>query len=175
MHKHANDLKANYSRFQELDVEEWTKIGLAICKIESNYDVLAQNPHSTAKGLMQVLIGTQGFVEENLLRIPQENGSKMFEAEYNIKIGMAYLGYQLNRYKDVEKAVIAYNQGSYNESTAGNIYYKKWLGTYYTRDYDGIIKLANSLTPKIASNGKMMIGIIGIVGIVSLWKILILK
>ena len=170
MYKHAESLKSNYERFQDLDVEEWTKAGLAICKIESNYDVNASNPNSSAKGLMQVLSGTQDFVESNLLGISEASSSKMFDADYNLMIGMAYLGYQLNRYKNVEKSIIAYNQGSYNTSTAGSIYYKKWLGAYYTRNYEVIAQLANTLTPVNAGIGKIMIGIIGIAGIYSLWK-----
>jgi hypothetical protein len=38
--------------------------------------------------------------------------------EYGVLIGSAYLAYQLQRYKTLEKALVAYNQGNYSATSA---------------------------------------------------------
>jgi hypothetical protein len=99
----------------------------AICYIESGYNILAKNKHSTARGIGQLLLPTQQWIENKLAKTGN-NPTKVFEPEYSIQLIEHYLGYQYMRYdKDWGKAIFAYNQGSYNpKRTQGASYARKW-------------------------------------------------
>lgn len=114
-----------------------------IIAVESNHKYNAINNHSTARGLMQVLINTQREVEKKHLKVPfapamyesryfpdapvtnKSNDKLLIDPYYSVLVGMSYLAYQLNRYKDTYKAVFSYNQGSYNQSPDGKKYTEK--------------------------------------------------
>lgn len=107
------------------------------------FDARAENDASSARGLMQTLICTQRFMEERLKMPFRESMfstkktycEKLYAAkepqkvapaqdyllntpEYGVLIGAAYLAYQLERYKSLEKALVAYNQGNYSDKAA---------------------------------------------------------
>jgi hypothetical protein len=101
------------------------------------------NTASSARGLMQTLICTQRFMEEKLGMPFQPSGfntkgtycAQLYQAKepekvpiskdyllttpkYGVLIGSAYLAYQLQRYNDLDRAIIAFNQGAYSTSAA---------------------------------------------------------
>lgn len=121
-------------------------IGFGIVAVESNHKIDATNKYSTARGLFQVLIGTQREVESKHLKVPfapamyetkhfpnapvttKSNDKILNDPKYSVEVGLTYLAYQLNRYKgDVKKAIHAYNQGSYNGKQEGINYTNKVL------------------------------------------------
>ncbi len=135
-----------------LDVVPLARFATALANVETGgtYNPLAKNRSSSARGLMQVLICTQRWMEEKL-KLPFAPASvqlgssckqytsrnpatttpdrdRMYDAAYNMKIGMTYAAYQLKRYgQDERRAAHAYNQGSYNASSAGVAYANKVL------------------------------------------------
>ncbi len=80
----------------------------AVMKAESGFD---QNAVSAAGavGLMQLLPSTAMFVAERsgVAFAPE----KLFEAEYNVKLGCLYLEYLLERFPKEGTAIAAYNAG----------------------------------------------------------------
>lgn len=128
-------LANKYPKFRNIDINEWINTGLGIAYIESTFNEKAKNSHSTAKGLMQILNGTKGEIEKRILslRKPYATTEKMYDPIYNTLLGMAYLAYQYNRYKDWDKAIYAYNQGSYPKAgpkKAGLDYLNKFKSKY---------------------------------------------
>lgn len=91
---------------------------------ESTFKTCVMNSCSTARGLLQILEGTQRAIEKmlGLKNIPFE---KIYEPDYAILLGATYLAYQYKRYGDWWKASHAYMQGNYNAkrpSKDGNAY-----------------------------------------------------
>jgi soluble lytic murein transglycosylase-like protein len=109
------------------------------------FNAKAENDSSSARGLMQTLICTQRFMEERLnlpfreamfsskktyceklyatkepAKVGQGQDYLLNSPQYGVMIGAAYLAYQLQRYKSVEKALVAYNQGNYSDKAARN-------------------------------------------------------
>jgi soluble lytic murein transglycosylase-like protein len=105
----------------------------------------AANTTSSARGLMQTLICTQRFMEEKLqmpfqpasfsskgtycaklyekkepAKVPANRDYLLATPRYGVLIGSAYLAYQLQRYNDLDRAIIAFNQGKYNATNAKN-------------------------------------------------------
>ena len=136
----AQDIAPRY----DIDVVKLARFTTALANVETGrtYNPLLKNRNSSARGLMQVLSCTQRWMEEKLslpfapLSVPLGSSckqyagknppqvtpdkDKMYEAVYNLRIGMMYVAYQLKRYGlDERKAAHAYNQGSYNSSSAG--------------------------------------------------------
>lgn len=108
--------------------EKLAEAAVAVARIESSYDPGAENSHSTARGLMQVLICTQRWIEDregfgfaqakhncdDYPNAPVGDDDKMFNPIYNMKIGMHYLAWQVKRYGgNWQKAIHSYNQGSF--------------------------------------------------------------
>lgn len=96
----------------------------AVAWKESTFRTCVMNPCSTARGLMQVLEGTQRAIEKMVGQksVPIE---KIYEPDHAILLGATYLAYQYKRYGDWRKAAHAYMQGSYNAkkpSSDGNAY-----------------------------------------------------
>jgi len=95
----------------------------AIIKVESNFNPTASNYEKKRKdyslGLMQVLPSTA--------KMMRFNSSKKFilKPENNIKIGSAYLRYQLDRYGTYKAAVGAYNAGSISKNFQNIKYIKR--------------------------------------------------
>lgn len=125
----AKYLKDNY--FNWIDIKLFAIATVSIIKVESTFDTQATNPHSTAKGLMQITNPTKKELETKILKLKEAPLSKMFDADYNMFLGMGYLAYQMERYDiNLKKGVIAYNQGHFNTSSAGLFYYDKFAGFF---------------------------------------------
>lgn len=87
-----------------------THLAAALIKAESNFDENAVS-HANAKGLMQLTEETFDFCNKNL---NMEN-SDIFNPHSNIRAGVWYLSYLLNRYGgNTDNAVAAYNAGATN-------------------------------------------------------------
>jgi len=143
--KTSDWLIKNYPKFSGINAIELTNWGFAVAKTESrSFNTEAQNQTSTARGLMQVLEGTKKGIEEKILKIPVAPVEKMFDPEYNVKIGLAYLAYQFAYYKDWRKSVIAYHLGGYNEKyklfSQGLAYYDTVNKFYNSTDFIALSK-----------------------------------
>lgn len=114
------------------------RVGTVIAYIESRFNPSAKNPKSTASGLMQVTKATQADVEK-ALRLPIDTRrAKIWDPNYALMIGLNRLAYQYKRYKDWNKAIVAYNQGSYNNRAAGKAYLSTWLKAYKLFNFPSI-------------------------------------
>lgn len=140
----ANWLQDNYSKYRNIDTVNLVNAGLAIAKLESHYRTDAKNSTTTAMGMMQILAGTQTDIEDRLLKIPRKPRSEMYNPDYAAKLGIGYLADKYVKYKDWKKAAVAYNQGHYNPSSAGNEYLDKWQRVYSRIEY---INLWNPVKP----------------------------
>ena len=69
--------------------------------------------HKGASGLMQLTEGTADWMADQM-GIPNYAYNRIFEPSLNIYIGCGYLGWLLDRYKNVDLAVAAYNAGCGN-------------------------------------------------------------
>jgi soluble lytic murein transglycosylase len=110
-----------------------TALLLAICTHESNLKNVVRNNDSGSPtyGICQVKKSTAEFLGY------KGEGEGLMSPKTNVKYAALYLKYQLDRYDgDINKAIAAYNAGSFNESSPGiprnlrylntvlNIYYK---------------------------------------------------
>ena len=102
-----NDLEL-YSKEFSLD----ENLVYALIKAESNFDANATSGKS-AKGLMQIVDDTAIDVAKNLgLNLSKEEVlEKMYDVDFNIKLGTKYLSILLLRYENIEIALTAYNAG----------------------------------------------------------------
>lgn len=107
------------------------------------FNASSENDASSARGLMQTLICTQRYMEEKLglpfqpsmfstkgtycaklyqakepAKVPAQRDYLLSTPRYGLLIGCAYLAYQLQRYNDLDRAIIAFNQGAYNAPAA---------------------------------------------------------
>lgn len=84
----------------------------AVIKAESNFDVNAKSSKD-AIGLMQLMENTaKDIVKKVDLQITDaELGEKLKDADININLGTKYLSILLERYKNIEIAITAYNAG----------------------------------------------------------------
>ena len=92
-----------------------TALGYAVVKTESDFNEKAVSKKG-AKGLMQITDATAKFVSEKFF---DNEEFDLFDARINVKYGVKYLSYLLDKFKDEKTAVAAYNAGE------GNV--KKWL------------------------------------------------
>ena len=88
----------------------------AIAKTESGFNENAKSS-AGAVGIMQIKPETANFVCSFSGEVFDEQ--KLFDSDYNIKLGTAYFKYLLNKFGDTETALAAYNAGE------GNVL--KWL------------------------------------------------
>ena len=99
---------------QEYGIEE--NLIYAIIKAESNFDKDISS-NKEAKGLMQIIYSTGEEVAQSInLEITEED---LFNVEININIGTKYISNLMQKYKNKELALAAYNAGT------GNV--DKWL------------------------------------------------
>lgn len=85
---------------------------LAVMRRESAFDPKARSNRG-AMGLMQLLPRTARRVARNL-KLRLRHSAQLFEADMNIRMGIAYLRMQLNRFGDQPVlATAAYNAGGY--------------------------------------------------------------
>jgi RHS repeat-associated protein len=83
---------------------------------ESGFNAEAKNPDSSASGLMQITRAAAIDIRPTLSRTEIdkifEPGGKIFDANYNVATGSAYLGVLMDRKKmDLSKALAAYGTG----------------------------------------------------------------
>ena len=78
-----------------------TQLALAIAGVESNFDAMATSPKN-AKGVMQLIPATAS----------RFNVNNPYDAEENIRGGLAYLQWLINYFKgDLTRVIAAYNAG----------------------------------------------------------------
>ncbi len=82
---------------------------LSIIKAESNFKSDAVSPKK-AIGLMQLTLETANWCA-NKLGMDEVTESDLLKAETNIKLGVYYYNYLLERYGDMNTALAAYNAG----------------------------------------------------------------
>ena len=82
-------------------------LAYAVMKAESNFEESAVSS-AGAVGLMQLLPSTAQFIAEHsgIPFLPE----RLFDGEYNTRLGCAYLAYLLERFEE-ETALAAYNAG----------------------------------------------------------------
>jgi len=138
--KHAPAIAKIYKANAEQLVQHLT----AIAEVESRFNELAKNKASTARGIMQMLICTQREVEKKRAKVAfapamyscksyvtstvdQSKDTLFTNPEYAIKLALYELAYQYKRYGSWDKAVHAYNQGSFpgTRKSDGLAYTKK--------------------------------------------------
>lgn len=97
----------------KVNAHDLARIMTALTLKESTWNPNAKNKKSTARGLAQILLGTQKEIETKLLGIPHQP-EKIYDPAYAMLLGSTYLAYHFNRkgYGTWDKAIHAYNQGS---------------------------------------------------------------
>ena len=96
----------------------------SVINVESGFDENAVSPKG-AKGLMQITDKTAIWLCEKLGEEYEED--KMFDADFNIKLGTFYLSYLLEKFENLDTALASYNAG---EGTV-----KAWLvSSEYSND-----------------------------------------
>lgn len=88
----------------------------AVINAESSFDN-TKISHKQAVGLMQLLPSTAAS-------LTNEEDFDLFDPATNIKLGVKYLAYLINRFSDVDTALFAYNAGE------GNV--ARWLSEQKT-------------------------------------------
>ena len=82
---------------------------LAHIKQESSFNPNAFRAESKLRdasyGLMQVLLKTAKSIDSSA------TATKLYDPEYNIRIGSTYISQNLNKYKNIPDAIAAYNSG----------------------------------------------------------------
>lgn len=105
---------------ETLDIE--TPLALAITRQESEFDSNAISP-AGAKGLMQLMPGTAKETAKKMGKPYQ--AAKLFDDDYNVKLGSHYLSRLINAYDgSYIMAIAAYNAGP------GNV--RKWIKQFGT-------------------------------------------
>lgn len=80
----------------------------SVINVESGFDKNAVSPKG-AKGLMQITDKTAIWLCEKLKQ--DYDPQKLFDAEFNIKLGVYYMSYLLEKFDDVNTALASYNAG----------------------------------------------------------------
>lgn len=145
--------RIEYQEYVEKYSEEYNIDPLlvySIIKAESNFNEGALSKKG-ACGLMQLMDQTAKEVAENTL-MDYESGITLYDAEKNIKIGIAYYADLKKTYSNDEVALAAYNAGS------GNV--DKWIeDKIINADGSNIenipYKETNTYVRKILKNYKM--------------------
>jgi hypothetical protein len=135
-HRYAGKFVAEH---YGISLDELVRVSLAIGKKENrSFNTNAKNPASSARGLMQMLVGTQKEIETKILKIPHEP-DKIFDPTYAVYLGQIEIAKQLKKYKnDWDKAIHAYNRGSYNPASKG---FKN--GEAYRKDVVALMERTN--------------------------------
>jgi len=81
----------------------------AIVKVESNFDEKAEST-SGAIGLMQIMETTANEVAERI----DLKKHDLYNSEHNIEIGIAYFSVLIEKYNNINLAIVAYNAGMGN-------------------------------------------------------------
>ncbi|MBD3234656.1 MAG: transglycosylase SLT domain-containing protein [candidate division Zixibacteria bacterium] len=102
---------------------------LALILTESSFRK-GQESYMGAQGLMQVLPST-GYWLSNKYKMPWKGDMSLFDPHYNIRMGSYYLFELILKFKNVKKALIAYNMGP--EALSGRIKLKERIPEGYAR------------------------------------------
>lgn len=107
--------KKQYSEYvqkysKEYNIDE--NLIYAVIKAESNFNENARSEKG-AIGLMQIMESTAKDIFKNMdLKIKSDElADKLSEPETNINVGTKYLSILLQKYKNIEVAITAYNAG----------------------------------------------------------------
>lgn len=116
---HPNTGGMNYMDFSYLIASECFEKGidpylvLAVIKTESSFRRHVVSDKG-AVGFMQVLPDTAFYVSDMHANINLNSRDELFDTKQNVRIGISYLAYLLNKYDDKRYALIAYNMGPGN-------------------------------------------------------------
>jgi len=129
---------------------EWVDIILAIIQKESGGNDKTTGDNGNSIGLMQLNYGAGtpqflGFTGEK---------DDLFDPLINIDLGIKYFLYQLNRYQDIEKAILAYNAGSVKYNQAGDVINPSYLAdilSYLSEKKTSSLPERSSLSESISS------------------------
>ncbi|WP_022849844.1 lytic transglycosylase domain-containing protein [Limisalsivibrio acetivorans] len=109
---------------------------LALIKTESSFNKRVIS-HKGAVGLMQLLPGTAFYISNKTEGLTLNKAKELFDPEMNVKLGVSYFSYLINKYNNVKYAIIAYNFGPGNMtrrlrsgSPLPSFYYNKVMKNY---------------------------------------------
>ena len=110
----------------------------AVIYVESDFDATLigheRNVGDYSIGYMQLRRDTAKWVGGYKNLTESQIGERLLVPRINIKLGIRYLVYQIERYHgDMRKAIPAYNAGRYRThdgKCVNYIYYKRWLKAY---------------------------------------------
>lgn len=115
------ELIETYSKENNLD----PYLVLSVIKAESKFDANAKS-HKNAHGLMQITEETGEWVAEQM-NLTDFSVEKLYDEEYNIKLGCWYLNNLREEFKDMDLVIASYNAGR------GRV--KEWLkNPEYSKD-----------------------------------------
>lgn len=119
--KYSNDELIRYSKALVEESERYNidpTLVTAIIATESNfrYNVVS---NKGAIGMMQLLPSTAFYISGKN-HIDFSNKNQLFDPEMNIRLGVSYLAYLIEKTGSVEHAIIAYNYGPVNLKRALN-------------------------------------------------------
>ncbi|MGQ0794362.1 MAG: lytic transglycosylase domain-containing protein [Deltaproteobacteria bacterium] len=103
---------------------------LAIIQVESNFLSRAVSPKG-AIGLMQVMPETKDYLIRKLDFDKDAFGYSLFDPEFNVLVGISYLGLLIERFGDIEMSLMAYNYGP--NRTAEIMKYRSDFPSYVRR------------------------------------------
>ncbi len=98
------------SIYQEAERYDLDPILIAsVIAIESRFSAQALSPKG-ARGLMQVMPSTANWIAKKM-GLSYKGADSLYDSEENIKLGASYLAFLLDKFGDLEIALIAYNMG----------------------------------------------------------------
>jgi soluble lytic murein transglycosylase-like protein len=96
----------------------------ALCSVESTHNPNAINPADGGRssfGLCQIKYATAQEV------MPDIKPSQLFQAQSNAMAAALYLKKKLDKYKNIDRAIAAYNAGSVKLDASGKIYNRAYI------------------------------------------------
>ena len=110
---------------------------LAVIEKESGYNPDASGDNGRSQGLMQIW---RSFHEKRMEKLGAAN---LYDPRDNVIVGIDILAEKLDKYEDVEKALIAYNAG---DAGAKKHYFSKGIySSSYSRE---VLKIAEEIRTK---------------------------
>ena len=110
---------------------------LAVIEKESGYNPDASGDNGRSQGLMQIW---RSFHEKRMEKLGAAN---LYDPRDNVIVGIDILAEKLDKYEDIEKALIAYNAG---DAGAKKHYFSK--GIYSNRYSRAVLKIAEEIRTK---------------------------
>lgn len=110
---------------------------LAVIEKESGYNPDAAGDNGRSQGLMQIW---RSFHEKRMEKLGAVN---LYDPKDNVLVGIDILAEKLNKYEDVEKALIAYNAG---DAGAKKHYFSK--GIYSSSYSRAVMEIAEKIRTK---------------------------